>query len=133
MRSSTIHALACAFLHATLRITLSGSPFGLSLSRMNACMSASWFLCHHSLKIKSEKGLPPLRLLSSKLSLSFSHFGRLSSRLLCILPGLLARGQPESSRAGLPLLSGSLGTCSLETTAGEGIIIPTHTHTHQEA
>lgn len=41
------------FLHATVRLTLSRSLFGLSLSRMSACVSAGWFsVC---LKIESVK------------------------------------------------------------------------------
>jgi len=135
MRSTTIHALACAFLHATLLLTLSGSPFGLSLSRMSACMSASWFMCHHSLKITSEKDSPPLHPLSSKLSLSFSCLSFLSVRsavgycAFCQVSSGRGSARDFPRRAALTVRL--LGTCSSETTAGEGIII-IHTHTQQE-
>lgn len=83
--------------------TLSGSLFGLSLSCMSACMSASRFVCRRSLKIESEEKLasspsPILQAFSFLISLL------LFRPSLCILPG-----QPETScTEGLLLALGNL-------------------------
>lgn len=127
MRSSTIHALACAFLNATLHLT--GCLFRLSLSCMSACMSASWFMCHRSLKIKSEENFSPIFQTFSFLLLVHLPFFCPSQRSsLCASCQVSsrqgsARDFPHRAAVGVQLL----GTCSSETTAGESIITSIHT------
>lgn len=121
-----------AHLHATLHLMLFGCPSRLSLSGTSVCMSANWFICHPSLKIKSEEDLPPPQ---SSIFQTFSCFPSLSlssavvSRAFCQVSSGQGSARDLLDRAAVLLRL--LGTWSSDTTAGEDIII-THTHTQRD-
>lgn len=132
VRSSTIHAPAFVFLHATL----SGSFRALSSSCKNPCVSGSWFLCHRSLKepenrIKETLTSPPSPLFQTFFFL-ISCLLFWPARRSSALPALV---WPEVSQR-LPTQS----CCSCQA-PGKLLLRDNgwarhhyiHTHTHQEA
>lgn len=120
MRSSAIHALACAFLSETLHLTLSGLLFGLSLS----CISVCKLVCVSS---QSENRI------QRKNSHIFQTLSLLLRPLLlfCLSArSLQAEGQPETCRTELLLESGSWEPVAQRQRLEKASLYP---HTHQKA
>ena len=125
MRWSTIHTLACAFLHAALNPTLD-----MALHWGYLCPLHEWFMRHHDLIIESEKTFPsPPSSIFQTFTFPLSLLVSVVQRSLVEYPAKapLAWGSARDFLSRAAVLVKLLGTCSSESTAGEGI--NTHTYT----